>query len=83
MIKAILYTTIRPAEGQAETDIHRKAQAMGYTLIPFEGFSDADLGAPGNRGPRWKMASENRIRINDLTDACHHEGDWPEIRQTR
>lgn len=84
---AVLYSGIRPAFGQTEADIIRRAHALGYELVSFAGWDDADLGASGNHGPRWREAQENGARLREIQDICvvhTPEGDdWPHIIQTR
>lgn len=80
------YSNMRPAVGQTEAQIIKRARILGYTLVAFNGWDDADLGYPGNRGPRWAEARANAEKLRIIQDACvvhSAEGDdWPHIVQT-
>lgn len=83
----VFYTAIRPAIGQREDEVIRRAHVLGYELVPFAGWDDADLGYAGNRGPRWAEAQINGARLREIQDLCvvHSEegDDWPHILQVR
>lgn len=85
-MKTVLYTRIRPAHGQTEAQVISRAHVLGYELMPFNGWDDADLGYAGNRGPRWAEAKLNGEKLRAIQDACvvHAAGgdDWPHIVQT-
>ena len=86
-MKVAFYTNIRPASGQSEADVIRKAHVLGYELVNFDGWDDEDLGASGNHGPRWAEAKENGKILREIQDACEvstPEGyDFPHITQTK
>ena len=83
----VFYSHIRPAHGQTETHVIRQAHLLGYELMPFNGWDDADLGASGNHGPRWAEACENGKKLRAIQDACvvhtSDGDDWPHITQTK
>ena len=80
---AVFYSHIRPAYGQTEIDVIRRAHALGYELMPFNGWTDSDLGFAGNRGPRLALCRANGTRIAEIQDACEVQtpegADWPHI----
>ena len=78
----VFYTTIRPAIDQPVTVVHARAHALGYELMPFAGFSDSDIGYPGNPGPLFAVARANLVRCIEIQNACQHAGDWPHIQQS-
>ena len=84
-MKTILYSANRPAEGQTITDVIRRARALGYTLMRFEGWTDADLGPSGMPGPHRADADRNRMALREIQDACmvtvHGACDFPHITQ--
>jgi hypothetical protein len=69
-LQPVLYVRVRLAEGQSLVDVFRKAQVLGYELVPFEGWTDEDLGASGNHGPMWERARENARAIQLIQEAC-------------
>jgi hypothetical protein len=79
----VFYSHIRPAYGQTLVEIIRRAHALGYELMPFNGWDDADIGYPGNRGPHYVASRENLkccIEIQDASMVHTPEGaDWPHI----
>ncbi|HBG07681.1 MAG: hypothetical protein A2075_09155 [Geobacteraceae bacterium GWC2_58_44] len=87
MLKPVFYTQIRPAIGQTEGEVIRAAHALGYDLVAFEGYSDTDLGMPGNRGAKWAESQKNLCAANEIQNACvvHSEDgdDWPHIIATK
>lgn len=86
-MKTALYSNIRPAFGQTKVDVIRRAHALGYELLKFVGFDDADLGYAGNRGPLWMTAKANGAILREIQDACvvntANGKDWPHIIQIR
>ena len=76
-MKPVYYTQINP-DTTTETEIFRKAHALGYELVKFAGWTDADLGPSGNPGPRRAEANKNARRIAEIVDAV---GDYSEIVQ--
>lgn len=87
-MQTVLYSAIRPAIGQTAADVIRKAQNMGYTMMRFNGWSNADL---GNRygeykGPRRDEADANSTILRQIQDACEIQidgsSDFPHIIQT-
>jgi hypothetical protein len=81
-MKPVLYTHIRPAIGQPVLDVIRRAHSLGYELILFAGWTDADLGPSGMPGPRRDDAKANGDSIRAIQDACEIDGDWPCIEQS-
>lgn len=79
----VFYVNIRPAVGQRIDQVITKASRMGYTLMRFEGYSDADIGPSGEHGPKWAESRANMRAIQAIQDACvvrSPEGeDWPHI----
>lgn len=67
-LQQVFYTDIRPAEGQTEDQVKEIAKRLGYVLIPFEGYTNVDLGMPGNHGPKWEESRENFKRIMKIQD---------------
>ena len=47
-------------------EILRRARSLGYPLVQFDGWSDSDLGMPGNRGPRYDEALANGQRLRAI-----------------
>lgn len=82
----VFYTSIRPAHGQTEVEIIRRAHALGYELVSFAGWTDADIGYAGNRGPSYTASRNNLLHANKIRDACVVETpdgpDWPHIIQS-
>jgi hypothetical protein len=68
-MKPVFYTTIDLYDGISEVDVIKRAHILGYELVPFDGFTDLDLGMPGNRGPRWSIARKNLAAIIEITDS--------------
>jgi hypothetical protein len=64
----VLYRSIRTNIVTTRRAI-RDAQRRGFTLVRFEGLTDADLGMPGNRGPRWAESKANMAKIQAVLDA--------------
>ena len=87
MGQPVLYYKIRPAIGQTVPEIIRKASAMGYTLVPFNGWDDADLGRRfgSHKGPRRDEADANQKILVEIQDACEvvvgGSSDFPHITQ--
>ena len=85
-MRVALYTKIRPAEGQSEVEIIRKAHVLGYELVPFEGYTDSDIGYAGNKGPKYDESKKNLAALKEIQDACvvRIDGleDWPHIVQS-
>lgn len=85
-MKTVLYSNIRCAEGQVVTDIFRRAHALGYELVQFNGWDNDDLGASGMPGPRRADADRNMEMIQEIQDACEvvidGSADWPHITHT-
>lgn len=87
-MKTVLYSKIRPAIGQNEADVVKKAHALGYELVKFNGWDNDDLGSSGNHGPRWGDVRVNGIALREIQDACeiaYADGsyDQPHIMQTK
>ncbi|MHB2010052.1 MAG: hypothetical protein ACYCOX_18700 [Acidobacteriaceae bacterium] len=80
-MKPIFYTNIRPAHGQTESAVIKKAHVLGFELVRFNGYSDADIGYAGNRGPKYDESRENLAALREIQDACMVSGDWPHITQ--
>lgn len=84
-METVLYCTIRPAIGQTAAEVIRRAHALGYEMVPFNGWDNADLGFAGNRGPRWTEAKLNGEKLRCIQDACMVHSpdgdDWPHITQ--
>ena len=81
------YTTIRPAIGQTEAYVIKKAHALGYELVKFNGWDNDDLCSSGSHGPRWDEARANNRILNEIQDACmitYADGtyDYPHIKST-
>lgn len=66
-----LYTAmdLTEADGVTEADVIRRAHALGYELIKFNGWTDADLGPSGMPGPRRAEATENRRKLKLICDS--------------
>ncbi len=86
MKQPVFYTKIRPAEGQREDEVIKIAHNLGYELMPFNGYTDADIGYAGNRGPKYAESRENLTRCIEIQNAAvkHFENgdDWPHIIHT-
>ena len=87
-MKTVLYSKIRPAIGQNEADIVKKAHALGHELVKYNGWYNDGLGASGNHGPRWEEARANGKILREIQDACeiaYADGsyDQPHIMQTK
>ena len=82
----VFYSHIRPAHGQTVADVIRRAHVLGYELMPFSGWDNADIGYAGNRGPHFVAARANGQRCGEIQDACIVETpegpDWPHILYT-
>jgi len=86
-MKAALYSAIRPAIGQTEADVIKKAYILGYELVRFNGWDNDDLGSSGNHGSRWQEAKINGEILREIQSACeitYADGsyDQPHIIQT-
>ena len=95
-MKTVLYSAIRPAEGQTVEQVILQAQKIGYSMVIFNGYSDHDLGGhtlePTNEpcrlvgGAHRSEAKKNRRYLLEITDCCQvsidGEADWPHILQT-
>lgn len=85
-MQTVFYSFIRPAHGQSIADVIRKAQNMGYSMMPFNGWDNDDLGYSGAPGPRRAEAAANGKILREIQDACvvyHPDGyDFPHIIQT-
>lgn len=67
MTTTVFYTDIDTSDGGPnEIEVIRHAQRLGYELVRFAGWSDADLGPSGTPGPRREMAEINRQRIREI-----------------
>ena len=81
----VFYTRIRPAHGQTTVEVIRRAHALGYELVPFNGWTNAEIGASGNHGSAWTASRENLKRCGEIQDACivrtDSGADWPHIIQ--
>lgn len=75
----VLYTLIDPRADQSQADVIRGAHALGYELVPFNGWSNADLGPSGQPGPRRAEANLNARRIAEIVDALTQDDDCPVI----
>ena len=64
------YTKTRTATGQTERDIIRTAHALGYELMRFNGWTNADLGSVSNHGPHYEQAALNHKILMEIIDAC-------------
>lgn len=69
-MQTAFYTKIRTATGQPETDIIRTAHTLGYELMQFAGWTNADLGTASKRGPHYEQAKRNHKILMEITDAC-------------
>ena len=85
-LEPVFYREIRPADGQRIDEVIRIAHNLGYEMIPFNGWDNQDIGAPGNRGPHYDEVVINRKRCGEIQDAAivhMAEGDdWPHIIYT-
>ena len=87
MSQPVLYYKIRPAIGQTVSEIIRKASDMGYIMVPFNGWDDADLGRRfgSHKGPRRDEADANLKSLMAIQDACEvvvdGSSDFPHITQ--
>lgn len=87
-MKTVIYSAIRPAIGQTPADVIRQASRMGYTMMRFNGWSDADLGMRHGekKGPRRDEADANFKILREIQDACEIKidgsSDFPHIIQT-
>ncbi len=68
-MKLVFYTRIELYPGLTEVQVIKRAHVLGYELIPFEGWTDAELGMPGNHGPRWAEARANRKAITQIANS--------------
>ena len=69
MKNSVLYTRMENEDGQEPTAVEFKrivsvAHALGYELVPFEGWSDSDFGSP-----RRRQARENGQAIREIVNA--------------
>lgn len=69
MKTVVFYKKIQLYDGITMLDVLRRSHALGFELVPFNGYSDDDLGVPGNRGPRWNDARRNMDAIKEIV-AC-------------
>ena len=69
----VFYNNIRSANGQPVHHIIKKAQVLGYELMPFEGWTNAD------HRTRKAEIRDNRKKILEIQSACEFNGDWPHI----
>lgn len=83
-MKTVFYSAIRPATNQSVEMVIQKAQRAGYSMVLFNGWSDADLGMRHgeSRGPRRGEADDNAILLREIQDICEVGGDYPHIIQT-
>ena len=77
MLTPVFYTKINP-DAVTVTEVFHVAHTLGYELVKFDGWTDADLGPSGQPGPRRTEANENGRRIAEIVDAL---GDYTEIIQ--
>jgi hypothetical protein len=87
-MQPVRYTKIIPQEGQPLTEVFRKAHALGFELVQFDGWTDSDIGTSSNPGPSRAMVKENAKYVAEILDACRiqfndNTEDWPEIRTVR
>jgi hypothetical protein len=80
----VFYTTIRPAIGQTVAHVIKRAQALGYELVQFNGYTDADIGPSGEKRAE---ATTNARRADQIQNACRVDFDdgavdFPHIRFT-
>lgn len=66
-MKTAFYTKIDLYDGLTEADVIKRAHVLGYELMKFAGYSDADLGMPGNHGPRWADAQRNKTALKTIS----------------
>ena len=71
-METVYYTTIEFDHGATLADLCRTAHVLGYELISFNGYDAADLGYPGNRGPKWAESRLNMAAINEILTAHAH-----------
>ena len=74
-MKTAFYTRMEMDDGNEPTGAELKqivsvAHSLGYELVPFEGWTDVDLGMPGNPGPRKQDAKRNGEALREICDAC-------------
>ena len=76
-MKTVLYSAIRPAVGQTPQGIIAQAQRLGYQMVIFNGWTDADLGMKygDQKGPRRDEATTNANLISELHDMLAVETD--------
>ncbi|NTW07696.1 MAG: hypothetical protein HGA29_07620 [Syntrophaceae bacterium] len=81
----VFYTTIRPAEGQRIDDVIKIAHDLGYKLVPFEGYTESDIGYACHPGIKYHESNENMKRCIEIQDAAvvhlPNGDDWPYIMQ--
>ena len=68
-MKPVFYTEMKLDHGATVADICRMAHVLGYEMVPFNGYTDQDLGYAGNRGPKWNESRVNMAAINEVLDA--------------
>lgn len=87
-MRTVFYSAIRPAIGQTVADVIRQANRMGFSMVIFNGWTDADLGRRfgDGKGPRRDEADANQVLLMEIQDACavHTDDgdDFPHIVQT-
>jgi len=75
-MRPVYYTKIDLYDGITELDVMRRAHALGFEMIPFNGWDDNDLGTSGNHGPCWHAARLNHERRMEIIDSLiRHNGD--------
>ncbi|MEN6624346.1 MAG: hypothetical protein ABFD50_22715 [Smithella sp.] len=82
----VFYTTIRPAKGQSVDQVVKIAHELGYKLVPFDGYTDNDVGYDCHPGIKHDEANENMKRCIEIQDAAvvhlpNEDDDWPHIMQ--
>jgi hypothetical protein len=81
MMKTALYTLIEPpTQKTVEWVIIEAQRRCGITLVPFNGWTDSDLGMPGNPGIRMADHRANAVLLREIEDATvQPHGDYAHI----
>jgi len=84
-MRTALYSQIDPPAGKSVAWVITEAQRRCHiTLMPFDGWDDADLGNPSNRGPVYRQSRVNMALIHEVMGCLEQPGpDWPNIHQIR
>lgn len=86
-MEPIFYRTIRPAQSQTEAQVIQIAQRLGFQMVQFNGWDNADIGYPGNPGPHYETSRKNLVNAKIVQDAAmvrFDDGtqDWPHVIHT-